>query len=222
MINVVVVAWRRRGQVLVVFLLVMLLAAAVVAYGIRELGRWLMVEDPLQSARAIVVLGGHAPFRAMEAAAIYKQGLAPEIWITRGAQSDEEAALDRLGLKLFREEYYNRKVLERLGVPSGAIRELDEGVQNTAAEVRLIARELGRGGGERVILVTSKAHSRRVRVIWKRLADSSLRATVRYAVQDSYDPKRWWRHTRDALEVSREVFGLINVWAGFPLQPDRR
>ena len=27
--------------------------------------------------------------------------------------------------------------------------------------------------------------------------------------------------TRDALDVSREAFGLMNVWAGFPVQPDR-
>jgi hypothetical protein len=44
---------------------------------------------------------------------------------------------------------------------------------------------------------------------------------VRYASADPYDAQRWWRHTRDALAVSREVFGLLNVWAGFPVQPAR-
>jgi hypothetical protein len=29
----------------------------------------------------------------------------------------------------------------------------------------------------------------------------------------------WWRNTGDALDVVREVLGLLNVWAGLPLQP---
>jgi hypothetical protein len=29
----------------------------------------------------------------------------------------------------------------------------------------------------------------------------------------------WWRNTRDALAVVREILGLINLWAGLPVRP---
>jgi len=49
-------------------------------------------------------------------------------------------------------------------VPRSAIRLMDERIKTTAEEVKLIGRELKRIGGEQVILVTSKPHSRWVRV----------------------------------------------------------
>lgn len=48
------------------------------------------------------------------------------------------------------EEFYNREVLERLGVPSRAIRVLGEGVLNTVQELQLVAGEVSRVGGKRV------------------------------------------------------------------------
>jgi uncharacterized SAM-binding protein YcdF (DUF218 family) len=203
----------------VVLLLVLALAGVVVALGVGRVGQWLLVADPLERARAIVVLSGRVPFRAMEAASIYRDGWAPEVWITRETRTPEEAALDRLGLKVVRGETYNREVLERMGVPPGMIRVLDHPVDNTAQEVEVIARELRRAGGDRVILVTSKPHSRRVRATWRALVGEAPRAVVRYTRQEPYDARGWWRHTRDALAVSREVFGLMNVWAGFPVRP---
>jgi hypothetical protein len=40
---------------------------------------------------------------------------------------------------------------------------------------------------------------------------SSPRAIIRYAEEEPYHSGSWWRNTRDALDVSREVFGLMNV-----------
>ncbi len=211
--------WRRRA---LVPLLLLVLVGVLVSWGVSGLAHWLVVADPLEHARAIVVLDGHLPFRAMEAASIYQQGWAPEVWVTRGVRPAEDAALAGLGIKVVGEETYNREILEQLGVPPTAIRLLNDGAQNTVEEVRLIVRELGRLGGERVILVTSKPHSRRVRATWRALVGDSPQAVVRYAAEDPYDPGAWWRHTRDALAVSREVFGLINVWAGFPVRHESR
>jgi uncharacterized SAM-binding protein YcdF (DUF218 family) len=206
----------------VVVLVVLGVIAALLPLGARSLGQWLVVADPLEPARAIVVLSGRIPFRAMEAASIYQGGWAREVWLSKEARTAEDLALDRLGLLAGRGEGFNRELLEHLGVPPGAIRLMGEDVQNTVDEVRLVAAELGRGGGEQVIIVTSKAHSRRVRAIWSTVVGSSPRAIIRYAGEDPYDAGCWWRNTRDALDVSREVFGLLNVWAGFPVQPDRQ
>ncbi len=210
---------RRRA----VFLLVALgLVVLLVPWGASGLGHWLMVADRLEPARAIVVLGGRVPFRVIEAASIYSGGWAGEIWLTKGARSAEEVPLDHLGVRIVRGEAYSRPVLEWLGVPAGRIRLLDDGVLNTVDEMRVIARELKGKGAEPVILVTSKTHSRRVRHTWSAIVGSSPRAIVRYATEEPYRPGRWWENTRDALDVSREVSGLMNVWVGFPVQPDRR
>jgi len=197
------------------------IVAVLLPWGASGIGQWLMVADPLEPAKAIVVLSGRVPFRAMEAASIYREGLAPEVWLTREVVRPEEEALDRLGVVVVRGEAYNREVLERLRVKPEAIRLLGDGVWNTVDEVRLIARALGRAGGDRVIIVTSKTHSRRVRATWAAIVGASPKAIIRYAREEPYDARGWWRNTRDALDVSREAFGLMNVWAGFPVRPDR-
>jgi hypothetical protein len=79
-------------------------------------------------------------------------------------------------------------------------------------EVDLLAGELRRAGGSRAILVTSKAHTRRVRATWWARVGSSPEAIVRYTQADPYEPER----------VSREVFAMVNVWTGFPVQPAGR
>lgn len=214
-------AERRR------WLRLMLVGAAALAlvagavWGARQVGAWLVVEDPLVRARAAVVLGGEVPFRAMEAASLFRQGWAYEVWLTRTPQGRELAALQSLGIQIPGDESYNQMILERLGVPPAAIRILEPPTENTAAEVQVVAAELRGAGGGAVILVTSKPHSRRVRTTWHALVGDVAPGIVRYATADPYDPAHWWRRTRDALAVSREVFGLLNVWAGFPVQPAR-
>jgi len=210
--------WCRTRTII----LSLVVGVAFVAVLVDRLGHWLMVADQLENAQAIVVLSGHLPFRAMEAASIYRQGWAPEVWLTRAIRPALEEALDQLGIEFVRGEAYNREVLERLGVSAKAIRVLKKGVRNTAEEVQAISEELKRVGGNGVIIVTSKPHTRRVRAIWRALGGDTPEVIVRYAREDPFNPARWWRNTKDALAVSHEVFGIINVWTGFPVQPDRQ
>ena len=136
-------------------------------WSVSGLGRWLVVADPLERTKAAVVLSGGVPFRAIEAAAIYRAGWVREVWITRSSNPAEEAVLARLRLDLdSRDESSNRLVLERLGVLPSDIRMLRPGARNTAEEMKIVAQELIRIGGDGVILVTSKPHTRRVRATW--------------------------------------------------------
>jgi len=190
------------------------------AWAIRGVGQWLVVQDALEPAQAIVVLSGRMPVRAREAAEIYRQGFAAQIWITRPASPEEE--LRQMGIGFVGEEFYNQRVLIQLGVPTDAIRVLDKPVINTEQEVLEISDALRQEGGSKVIVVTTKPHTRRVKAIWKRLVGNSPRLMVRYASQDGYDGVHWWRRTSDALDVVRELLGLANAWAGFPVQPEKR
>jgi len=215
-------AGNKKGRRIVVILIIIGLVAAFGSAGVGTVGYWLVVADPLKNAQAIVVLSGDVPFRAMEAASIYRQGWAPKVWLTRAIRPAQEEALAQLGIEFVRGEAYNREVLVRLGVSAKAIRVLKKGVRNTAEEVQAIYEELKQVGGNGVIIVTSKPHTRRVRAIWRALVGDTPEVIVRYAREDTFNPARWWRNTKDALAVSREVFGMMNVWAGFPLRPERQ
>jgi hypothetical protein len=116
------------------------------------------------------------------------------------------------------EDFYNEKILLAQGVPVDAIRVLERPSVNTLMEVREIGEFLRENNLSSVIIVTSKAHTRRVRAIWNRLVDSDARAIVRFANGDPYDGSHWWRHTRDSLDVVRESLGLLNAWTGFPFR----
>jgi len=207
--------WRRAWIAAAVLVVIM-----PAAWAIRGVGQWLVVQDALEPAQAIVVLSGRMPVRAREAAEIYRQGFAAQIWITRPASPEEE--LRQMGIGFVGEEFYNQRVLIQLGVPTDAIRVLDKPVINTEQEVLEISDALRQEGGSKVIVVTTKPHTRRVKAIWKRLVGNSPRLMVRYASQDGYDGAHWWRRTSDALDVVRELLGLANAWAGFPVQPEKR
>jgi uncharacterized SAM-binding protein YcdF (DUF218 family) len=198
--------------------LTVLIVVVVAAIGLVWLGQWLVVEDALVRTHAIVVLGGSLPSRAIEAARLYRDGWASEVWVTRGARFADEAAVRRLGIDVPGEEFYSEQVLQRLGVPKVAIRLLDGAVQNTAEELRLVGHELEGAGGGCVILVTSKPHTRRVRVTWKTVVGDTHCAVIRYATDEPFDERAWWRRRVDALAVSREILGLANAWAGFPIR----
>ncbi len=183
---------------------------------------FLMANDPLAPATAVVVLGGQVPFCALEAAELYKQHLAAEVWLTQGAWTAEEAELAKLGIDRPADHIYSREVLLRTGVPATAIRILPGHNTNTADEIRTIASALPPGQpNQRVIIVTSKYHTRRAKVIWQRLAADRADLRVRYTPGDPFEPDRWWRNSGDIMAVSREVFGILNALAGFPLRSDR-
>lgn len=212
----VVVPPNRRRFVLAALACIFLALALVAFFGV---GRWLVVEDPLAKTNAIAILSGGMPVRALEAAKLYRDGYAREVWLTHTAEPEE--SLKAMGIPFEGEELYSARVLIREGVPAGAIHVLEPPIVNTADEVRVISKALQREKDRSVILVSSKPHTRRVRLLWRKLAPGECRAIVRAAAEDPFDPRHWWRTTGDALDVVREVLGIMNAWAGLPLTRTR-
>ncbi|MGH9707977.1 MAG: YdcF family protein [Candidatus Acidiferrales bacterium] len=198
-------------------ILVILALMAAWVLGFRGAGRWLVRQDALAPADAIFVLSGGLPYRAEEAAKIFRAGYAKEIWLSRPYAPVEE--LTRLGVSFTGEEEYSREVLIRQGVPDSAIHILPDTIVDTEQEIEEASREMRRGGKSSVIIVTSPQHTRRVRALWRLLVGKQERAIVRAATEDPFDAGYWWRNTRDALSVVREYLGLLNAWAGLPVRP---
>jgi len=187
------------------------------SFAFFNVGRWLVAEDPLRKADAIAVLSGRMPSRALEAARVYKEGYAPRVWLTHSTEPG--AALAQLSISYVGEDSYDKQILMHEGIPENAIAVLDPPIVNTADEMKTIGEELRKENGRAVILVTSKVHTRRVKALWSRLSARYGEAIVHGVSDDSFDPGRWWKTTQDALDVVREVLGLMNAWAGLPLRP---
>ena len=204
---------RRRRIVLGLAGLVLFSAVA----SFLLVGRWLVVEDPLEKAQAIVVLSGSMPLRAMEGGRLYREGYAPKVWLTRSTEPG--ATLEAMQIPYVGEDSYELRVLMHQGVPADAIRVLEPPILNTADELAAVSAALEQEQGGIVIIVTSKVHTRRARILWHRLRTRRGQAVIRAASEDPFEPGRWWRTSRDALDVVRELLGILNAWAGMPLRP---
>jgi len=202
---------RRRGALLLLGLAALVLAAVA---GLPALGRWLVVADPLQASDAIIVLDGATPVRELEAAALYHRRLAPRIVVPRAR--DPYAGVRALAGEPSPQERSVR-VLLHVGVPRQALDTLEREVENTAQELDADAAHGLARGYRRVILVTSPAHTRRVRIIWNRRHQATLPALVHPAPHAAFDPGRWWRSRRGAEEALHEVAGIAHFLAGSPL-----
>jgi uncharacterized SAM-binding protein YcdF (DUF218 family) len=206
----------RRAWLLSAAALVVLVSLA--AYAFQNAGVWLVREDPLEKAQFVLVLSGGLPDRALAAAEVFRASHAKEVWLTRPKQP--AAAMQQLDLPYSGEEEYSRMVLIAKGVPPDDIRILRQRINNTVDELQAVFDELQSQPDATVIVVTSKAHTRRVRSVWKYVSGGTNRGhlLIRAAPQDTFDPRHWWRTTNDVLSVVREYLGLLNAWAGLPLR----
>jgi len=207
------------GRMLRVFAVLGALALLALSVGFALLlgvGHWLVKEDSLEKASAIAVLSGNFPARALEAASLFRNGFAGEIWLTHpGPQSD---TLTQMGIHYPGEADFNYQVLRRQGVPAKAIHVLGAPVINTSDELEVISSALLQKQGASVIIVTNKAHTRRVHELWNRFDSARGKIIVHGIANDDFQPSAWWTRTGDTHQVVHEIFGMINVWAGLPMQ----
>jgi uncharacterized SAM-binding protein YcdF (DUF218 family) len=212
---------RRVGAVfanlrrLALYIILTLLVIGIFAF--RGVGRWLVRPDALAHADAMVILSGGLPYRAEEAANLYRTGYAQEVWITRPQSAAE--LLHSMDIHYFGEEDYDRQILLRSGIPDQSIQILPGTIIDTQQELTETIDQMRREGKASVLIVTSPEHTRRVRALWKVLANKNLKAIVCASPQAPFDADHWWRDTRDAYSVLRELMGLTNVWLRLPVRP---
>ena len=189
---------------------------------LREIASFLIVEDSLQPAAAILPLGGEGrpPFREIEAARLYRAGWAPLVVIVRGARHQDVQQFQDPGNDARQPWDLSCEALMREGVPPSAILVLKDNAQNTLEELQAASRAL-RSKESPVILVTSTFHTRRARLTWEYVTKGRSQAIVRAVGRDSFDPTRWWQQRGFAWSVAHEYLGLINYYAGLPIPLSR-
>jgi uncharacterized SAM-binding protein YcdF (DUF218 family) len=194
-------------------LALLLAAGAALALAVAFAGRILVVADPLpRSADAIVVLAGSIPDRVLEAADLYHSGIAPIVVVTRERDRPADVVLRRRGVDLPASDVLTLAALERLGVPARATVRLRRRAFSTASEARTIARWACRKGLRQLVVVTSRPHTRRARLILRRALGPDVQVAVRPSRYDTFSAGRWWRIRHHAKVVLREYQQLAHHW----------
>ena len=120
--------------------LVCVAAIALVVFAGRSLGPLVSRADPLERGDAIKVLSGGMPERAIEAAHIYRQGFALQVWLTHSTEPG--ATLREHGVNYTGEDTYDKLLLIHEGVRESEIHVLDSPFVYTADEINVAGRAL--------------------------------------------------------------------------------
>jgi uncharacterized SAM-binding protein YcdF (DUF218 family) len=183
-----------RRAALALLVLAVLTAVWLLYYG----GRYLQHEDPLRKSDAIFVLAGTRAERPLEAIELYKEGYAPIVIISPGIVEDAEIVLRKRGVRFPLQDELQREALVQSGLPAAAVLTTGGYVDNTAQEANLLRAIVQVRGWRRVIIVTSKYHTRRAAFAFRRgLESTGAQVVMRASRYDSSDPARWWRHRSD-------------------------
>jgi uncharacterized SAM-binding protein YcdF (DUF218 family) len=205
---------RLRRAVFITLTVAVLLGSA----ACYQIGSFLYAEDPLDKADAIFVLAGTRMERPLEAADLYLEGYAPQIVLTHDTPDGGIVVLERRGLVFPREADLARDTIVRLGVPGGALLVLTQIHDNTAQEAHTL-RELALARGwRRVIVVTSKFHTRRAGFAMRReLKGTGVEVRMRGTRYDRADPAHWWRSRGDMRWIALETQKLIAYALGLAM-----
>ena len=198
--------------------IIFVLAVVVVAagsYACVQLGSFLYSEDPLGKADAILVLAGTRMERPLEAADLYLEGWSRRVVLTEEEPDSGIVALERRGVGLPSNATIARDVMVRLGVPLDAV-EILPGIHNsTAHEADTFRRTAESRGWKRVIVVTSKFHTRRAAFAVRRAMDrSGIEVVMRGSRYDRADPAHWWRTRSDVRWTVSETQKLAGYMLG--------
>lgn len=206
---------RSRGSriLVVVTVIAMLLTTAFTARNVwlPFMAHFLIVNDKLEKADAIVVLSAGSPWRNKKGAELYHKGLAPKV-ITLG-DSYYDHLLPALGQRLTDAEL-NARVLTQYGVPRSHILPLPGNVEGTYDEALILRRYIeSRDSIRSIMLVTSGFHSRRAKWIFQKVfRDRPIRIMAVEAESPSFNAANWWQHERSVVAVFNEYIKFAYYW----------
>ena len=164
---------------------------------LRATGNFWTIEDPVEHADAIVVLGddNFGGDRASRAAELFRAGWAPQVVASGRMLRAYMSVADLIS-----------RDLESRGVPPSAVIRFAQYAADTREEAEAL-RQLAIGHGwHRVLVVTSNYHTRRARYIFRKVFPPATTVLVVSAPDSDFNPDTWW----DSRQ-SQKIFFLEGV-----------
>lgn len=181
-----------------------------------KLGEFLILDKKPEKSDVVVVLNTDVEYypRLIEAAAIYNKGVADKIVINGNRKTDILRALESKGFELCCHWCENRlRILSLLGVPRDSVICISaEDAYDTISEANSVGKELVRMGYSRILITTSKYHTRRASLIWEKQFGENFSISTVSAKTDPYDPHGWWKEGRQLRWVMAEYGAWIYYW----------
>ena len=200
-------ARRRLRRLLLLLILVLVLGGA---WLVPRAGRYLVVQDALVKSDAIAVLAGTRAERWLEAVDLYREGWAPRIVLSQGQVEPAEALVRSRGVRFDTDAERARSAMIQMQVPERDIIILPEVLDNTAQEATAFHRRADAEHWRRLIVVTSKYHTRRTSFTFAReLKGTDISAIVHGSRYDPFDPDRWWTRRPDFRAATSELQKLL-------------
>ena len=182
----------------------------------RLLGNLVVADQKASPADAVVVLNTGIEYypRLIQAADLYRQGLAANVVINGDRKTDTLRDLERKGFKACCPWYADSvSILAMLGVPEDKIiRISNEDAYDTVSEADAVGRELIKRNWTAVIITTSKYHTRRAKFIWQKMYKNRITIFMVSAKTDPYDPDNWWKDGRQIRWVLAEYGAWLYYW----------
>ncbi len=180
---------------------------------LASIGGFLVVEDKPERCEAVVVLSTGIDYypRLMEAAALFREGYTERVVINGNRKTEALRALEKMGFVPCCPWYENSlRILALLGVPEEKVVAISaEEAYDTVTEAESAGRQLLQQGISRLIITTSKFHTRRARYIWQQSFPGRFHILAIPARDDPYAPDGWWREGRQIRWVLAEYGAWI-------------
>jgi uncharacterized SAM-binding protein YcdF (DUF218 family) len=171
------------------------------------LGSFLIVTDKVAPADAIVVLSGGESDRLPQAARLFKKGYGSTVILTRTALVDSNPPIDP--------NHFKETQAVELGIPPEQTFITNEQVNGTYDEAAAVLDMMQRHGYKSCIVVTDPYHSRRAKIIFDDVFESSGIKVMIYPVGDSwYRAFTWWLHPQGWVYTAEEYFKLLAYMLG--------
>lgn len=193
---------RNAQKTLGAILIVIALIATIHQLWLPLLGYALVINDPLQKADVIIVLGGGNGDRERTGARLYKEGYAPLVATT--GEPLKIPTIDDTPLAKFSADY-----LVRLGVPETAILQFPQST-STCDDARFTQTSLP-AGTKRIIVVSDPFHTRRSHMIFNGRFKNQVEVIMVAASPSWFDPSRWWMRENHIIAVGSEYLKLIST-----------
>jgi uncharacterized SAM-binding protein YcdF (DUF218 family) len=204
----------KKSTALRIFLVALLCLAVVLffshTYLLRQVGHFLVFERTSGKADFILILNGRPTERCLEAVDLYQKKLADTIVMASlMKQPGSDEFWHRVG-ESFRCKGFSERALEAMGIPETAIVYIGDGVNSTYDEAKAAQRFIGERGGQSIIIVTSKWHSKRTFLTFKTVfKDKRIDISIYPSPYDTFNPDTWWKSETGVELVFREYLRLL-------------